>query len=121
MLEEGNEMSIGAEIIAIDTTDHVGVAEDWTTLDIAQVNFSDVNTFVDAVLQELGDRQLDLLHIQVHGSPNAIWFGANQVNSTTFSASALIVNSFGLPRLIGPVTPASVFINLTNASIKSST
>ena len=79
-------MGFGAEIIAIDTTDHVGVAEDWTTLDIGQVNFSDVRTFVSAVSTELGTRKMDLLHIQVHGSPTAAVFGSDRVTTSTFAS-----------------------------------
>ena len=43
------------------------------------------------------------------------------VNSTTFSASCRIVNSAGLPRLIGPVMWSAVFISRRSASTISST
>jgi hypothetical protein len=76
---------VGAEIIAIDNTDFVGLAEDWTTLNIGEFTFSDVQTFVDGVLAEVGSRTISLLHIQVHGSPNAAFFGSNRVDTTSFA------------------------------------
>jgi hypothetical protein len=73
---------IGAEVIAIDDTDFVGDAESATT--IGEVNFQSVETFVDNVKSELGDRWMSLLHIQVHGNPTGIWFGRDQVTVNTF-------------------------------------
>lgn len=73
---------LGAEIIAIDDTDRVGWAESVTTL--GEVNFQNVNTFVDNVLAALGTRQMSLLHVQVHGSPQAVHFGNQEVGLGSF-------------------------------------
>ena len=43
------------------------------------------------------------------------------VISSTISASSMMVNSTGFPRLTGPVKPLGVFISLMKPSIRSST
>ena len=75
-------MGIGAEIIAIEDTDSVGWVESATT--IGEVGFQSVSTFVTNVLAALGTRQMSLLHVQVHGSPTAVWFGSARIDATTF-------------------------------------
>ena len=57
----------GAEIIAIEDSDSVGWVESATT--IGDVTFRSLETFVVAVEEQLGDRKLALLPIQVHGNP----------------------------------------------------
>jgi hypothetical protein len=75
---------LGAEVIAIEDTDSVGWVESATT--IGEVNFNSVPSFVDNILADLGDRQMSLLHIQVHGSPTHISFGPTQITNATFAA-----------------------------------
>jgi hypothetical protein len=36
------------------------------------------------VLDELGDRSIALLHVQVHGSPSGLVFGSDRVTTATF-------------------------------------
>jgi hypothetical protein len=81
-VKEAIMSGIGAEVIAIDDTDGVGDAESATT--IGEVTFQNVETFVDNVMSELGDRWMSLLHIQVHGNPTGIWFGRDHVTVNTF-------------------------------------
>ncbi|MQX38237.1 DUF4347 domain-containing protein [Roseospira navarrensis] len=81
-------MGFGEEVYAIDETtanggvDYVGWIESAIT--IGEVNFTNVDTFVSAVLSHIGPRFMSLLHIQVHGSPSGARFGANWVSDTTF-------------------------------------
>ena len=72
---------LGAEIIAIDDTDSTGWAEGATT--VGEVNFQCPDTFVNNVLSALGSRSMSLLHVQVHGSPQAVWFGSHRVDIST--------------------------------------
>ena len=72
----------GAEIIAIEDSDSVGWVESATT--IGDVTFRSLETFVDAVEEQLGDRKLALLHIQVHGNPDGMGFGRDWVSITSF-------------------------------------
>jgi hypothetical protein len=74
----------GAEIIAIDDTDSVGWVESATTL--GEVGFQCPNTFVNNVLGALGSRSMSLLHVQVHGSPEAVWFGTHRVDLTSLES-----------------------------------
>ena len=53
--------------------------------------------------------------------PDYLHFDLDPVNSTTSSASWRIVNSCGLPMLIGPVTASQVAIRRIKPSIRSST
>jgi hypothetical protein len=75
---------LGAEIIAIDDTDRVGWVEGATT--IGEVVFQTPQTFVNNVLAALGSRRMSLLHVQVHGSPDAVWFGSHRVDTNTIEA-----------------------------------
>src|SRR5215468_5370039 len=74
---------LGAEIIAIEDTDMTGWVESATT--IGEVTFQSLQAFVDNVLSELESRDLALLHIQVHGSPTGVAFGADWVSPTNFT------------------------------------
>src|SRR5512136_1638130 len=74
--------ALGAEIIAIDDTDRTGWLECATT--VGEVAFQTVATFVDRVIAALGARKMSLLHLQVHGSPDAVWFGTEEVSMATF-------------------------------------
>ncbi len=82
-------MGIGAEIIAIEDTDSVGWVESATT--IGEVGFQSVTTFVDNVLAALGSRQMALLHVQVHGSPQAVWFGPSRLDTATFASHSSVL------------------------------
>jgi hypothetical protein len=72
----------GAEIIAIEDSDWVGWMESATTT--GEVNFSSVESCMNGVLADLGDRSLALLHIQVHGNPGGMSFGSDYISVATF-------------------------------------
>lgn len=72
----------GAEIIAIEDTDWVGWVESATT--VGEVNFQSLEGFVTNVLNELGDRSISLLHVQVHGNPDGMGFGDDWLSNASF-------------------------------------
>jgi hypothetical protein len=76
--------AFGAEVIAIEDTDRVGWVESAITL--GEVNFNSVQTFVDNVLRDLGNRHMSLLHIQVHGSPSGASFGSDRISMCSFAS-----------------------------------
>jgi len=73
---------LGAEMIAIEDGDASGWLESATT--IGEVNFQNIQTFVDNVLADLGSRELSLLHVQAHGNPTGIALGGDWVDVNTF-------------------------------------
>ena len=72
----------GTEIIAIEDSDFVGKAESAAT--IGEVTFRSLQEFADVVLQELGERKISVLHVQVHGNNDGIDFGYDTLCLDTF-------------------------------------
>lgn len=75
-------LTTGAEVIAIEDSDAVGFAEAAASL--GEVTFRSLEGFVSNVLADLGARNIALLHVQVHGSPDGMGFGDDWLSVDSF-------------------------------------
>ena len=73
----------GIEVIAIDVSDTTGKMEALTTM--APVKFTTLAGFVENTIAWVGDKKIDLLHIQVHGNKNDLGFGPDRLSLSNFT------------------------------------
>lgn len=92
------------EVTAIDEVDSVGWFESLLT--IGEVNFTDVNNFVNNVLANITTHPMSRLNVQVHGSTASLAIGHTSVTTSNISTYRSV-----LSRLSGHFT-SSGFVHL---------